>query len=1068
MNAPRRNAAFSTAAKQRELEAPGGGSRFRRSGFSCDPYPAPRQVSGRANNVNYPPRRARGVVIVLHAGEIDGSLALWGESAEDGAPAKKAPRGAHPFAASWQDIQDALRSHGVRIDRRHSRTGVWLPSSGGRPLPSGWIAPAGARPRVSLKKWTVEAAWLRAEDAAAALSAARGSPVVAGMAAGPDFSYWADVFGLAASMVARQQILPDLEEEDGVYSAAWRPVLTGRDHERFAVLAKRMPAAARAVDRGTKTPPSAPPAEPLRRILSALVDHMARSAASAGLPPSYSRQRKFDSAHDAWLHGLRTQHSVLADPEGAGELASCIGEWQRTVAVAHDSPFRLCFRLEEPGPKSPGRRWFVRYLVQSRSDPSLVVPADEAGDEAGALGKHGPRAKEFLLTALGHVSGIVEGMSGKLDKHGTAGYSTDVDGAYKFLIQEAPVLEQLGYGIILPSWWVGGGAKARLAAQASVTPSMRAKGNLTLGSIVKFDWKVSLGDQKLTVKEMERLVRAKAPLVSVRGQWVETGSGEIRKAVKFLSKHSRATLRESVMMELGAGGAPEWLDLSVSSDDARISGILDRLKGDASMEQLPQPDGFSGELRPYQVRGYSWLAFLQELGFGGCLADDMGLGKTVQMLALIQQYKLSGGKRPVLLVCPTSVMGNWQKEAARFAPGLSAVVHHGAGRKKNRAFARQAAGHDIVISSYALMYRDGGFVSKVGWGGAVLDEAQNVKNPDTKQARAARSLDAGFKFALTGTPVENNVGDVWSIMEFLNPGLLGTRAEFKRRFFVPIHARRDDGAMRALRRAIGPFMLRRLKTDKSVISDLPKKMEMNVYCSLTKEQASLYASVLADLEKKLKSTSGIERRGIILATLSKLKQVCNHPAHFLKDRSAVPGRSGKLARLTEMLGEVVESGERALVFTQFVEMGEILKGHVQEAFGREALFLHGGVTKKRRDQMVERFQGGGSSVLIVSLKAGGTGLNLTAANHVFHFDRWWNPAVENQATDRAFRIGQRRNVHVYKMICAGTMEERINELIEGKKRISETVVGAGEGWLTKLSDRDIRQVLALSGEATKI
>ena len=1047
-------------------------------------------------------------MIVLHAGEIDGSLALWGESSGGAGarrPAKRASGGGgvgdrhpsvgakpargkaapsggggggdmHPFSARWRDITRMLKSHGRGINRRHSARGIWLPSRGGRPLPSGGIAagPPVSGARTGLRMWNVEAALLPPGDAAGVLSAARGGAVVAGMAVGSDLAYWSDVFLMAASMVARQRILPDLEEEDGLYDAVWRPVLVGSDHDRFAALARRMPAAGRAFDRGAGAPPDVPPAAALRRILTMLVDHMVRSAASAGLPAARPRRRRFDSAHDAWLHGLRSAGVAFVDSDGAAELAASVGEWRRAIAVAHDSPFRLCFRLEEPenaGAGPAARAWFVRYLIQSRSDPSLAIPAGAASGGSGAaraLGRHGLHAKEFLLTSLGQASGVVAGMSGRLAGHGLEGYSLDAGGAYRFLSEEAPVLEQLGYGIVLPAWWVGGGAKARLAARASAAPKMRAGGALSLDSVVRFDWELSLGGQKVTLKELQRLAKAKSPLVSIRGQWVETGSGEIRRAADFLAKHKSATLRSSVMMEFGSGPAPEWLDLKITSRDGRIAGMMDRLRGDAAMEDLPQPEGFSGTLRPYQLRGYSWLSFLQGLGLGGCLADDMGLGKTVQTLALVQRYRQSGGKGPVLLVCPTSVMGNWSKEASRFAPGMSTAIHHGPGRKKGRAFAGMAGGCDMVISSYALLHRDAGFVGRVRWGGVILDEAQNVKNPDTKQARAVRSLDAGFRFALTGTPVENNVADVWSIMEFLNPGLLGTQAEFKRNFFVPIHARRDGGAARALRRAIGPFMLRRVKTDRSVISDLPEKMEMNVYCSLTREQASLYAAVLRDLDDKLSSAEGIGRSGLILAVLSKLKQVCNHPAHFLKDRSAVGDRSGKLARLTEMLGEVVGSGERALVFTQFVEMGEMLKGHLQETFGREVLLLHGGLPKGRRDGMVERFQGGGCSVLVASIKAGGTGLNLTAANHVFHFDRWWNPAVENQATDRAFRIGQRRNVHVYKMICAGTMEERIDELIRGKREISETVVGAGEGWLTKLSNRDIRQVLALGRGAARI
>jgi SNF2 family DNA or RNA helicase len=372
-----------------------------------------------------------------------------------------------------------------------------------------------------------------------------------------------------------------------------------------------------------------------------------------------------------------------------------------------------------------------------------------------------------------------------------------------------------------------------------------------------------------------------------------------------------------------------------------------------------------------------------------------------------------------------------------------------------------------VLSSYALLHRDLEALSQVEWGGVVLDEAQNVKNPDTKQARAARTLGAGYRVALTGTPVENNVGDLWSLLEFLNPGLLGSQAHFKRTFFVPIQAGRDPEAAERLKRLTGPFILRRLKTDKAVIADLPEKLEAKVFCTLTKEQASLYAAVVAEAAEALEGAEGIRRKGVVLATLSKLKQVCNHPAQFLGDNSAIPGRSGKLARLTEMLEEALAAGDRALVFSQFAEMGAILKRHLEDAFGHETLFLHGGVPKKARDRMVERFQadGDGPPLFVLSLKAGGTGLNLTRASHVFHFDRWWNPAVENQATDRAFRIGQRRRVQVHKFLCAGTLEEKIDEMIERKKQVAEAVVGTGEGWLTELSTAELKELIALRPEA---
>jgi SNF2 family DNA or RNA helicase len=440
---------------------------------------------------------------------------------------------------------------------------------------------------------------------------------------------------------------------------------------------------------------------------------------------------------------------------------------------------------------------------------------------------------------------------------------------------------------------------------------------------------------------------------------------------------------------------------------------------------------------------------------------------TVQTLALLQHDWSDGYRRPTLLICPTSVIENWRKEAARFTPELPVLIHHGSDRRRSDAFAAAVAGQALVISSYALLHRDLELLRSVAWRGVVLDEAQNVKNPETKQARAARALSADYCIALTGTPVENHVGDLWSLMELLNPGLLGSQTDFKRRFFLPIQVTRDEAAAARLKQLTGPFILRRVKTDRAIIADLPEKLEMKVFCTLTKEQASLYAAVLKDLDEPLEEAEGIQRKGMILATLTKLKQICNHPAQFLGDGSAVAGRSGKLARLEEMLEEVLATGDRALLFSQFAEMGGLLQHHLQRTFGREVLFLHGGVPRARRNQMVERFQsaGNGPPIFILSLKAGGTGLNLTAANHVFHFDRWWNPAVENQATDRAFRIGQCKAVQVHKLLCAGTLEERIDAMIESKQGIAAQVVGTGEGWLTELSTAQLRDLLALRVEA---
>jgi len=873
-------------------------------------------------------------------------------------------------------------------------------------------------------------------------------------------------------------------------------------------------------------PPEMPAALVARQFIEDSLDRIVRSEVGEKELAKEKRKRKsFDSVHDAWVSALKSPDGLIyGDEKELLQLAARTREWQRPLTILTTSPFRFCFRLEEPvedeeteetgetkenerletvdgkeenkGERAenkrsregiadieiPGGLWYVRYLLQSYEDPSLLIPVKEAWKpkKGSPLKRYDVKnIRQFLLSSLGQAAGINEGIASSLEAPNPSGYSLDTKEAYRFLTENAVNLSQAGFGLLLPGWWTRKGTKTHLKAQAKVKGKKLQAGNgLTLDEIVSFDWEIALGGRVLTVKELQALAKLKAPLVKVRGQWVEVNDAEIRAALEFWKKnpHGEASLKEVIKLAVGASEKADGVDFEGLNAAGWIGELISRLKDKTGFEELLAPDGFSGTLRPYQFRGYSWLAFLRQWGIGACLADDMGLGKTIQTLALIQhdleqvEEEVDGRKTPksVLLVCPTSVINNWRKEAARFTPELSVMVHHGTSRKKEEEFKKEAMSHAIVISSYGLLQRDVKFLKGVPWAGVVLDEAQNIKNPETKQAKAARALEADYRIALTGTPVENNVGDLWSIMEFLNPGFLGSQAGFKRYFFIPIQAERDQEAARRLKEITGPFILRRLKTDSSIISDLPEKMEMKTYCTLTKEQASLYAAVLEDIEEAMEEAQeGIQRRGIILSALSRLKQVCNHPAQFLKDNSEIRGRSGKLARLTEMLDVVLENGEKALVFTQFAEMGKMIKEHLQESFGCEVIFLHGGVPRKQRDRMLERFQEGKEylPIFVLSLKAGGTGLNLTGANHVFHFDRWWNPAVENQATDRAFRIGQTKNVEVHKFICAGTLEDKIDEIIERKVQVAERVVGTGEDWLTELSNEELKDILALREEA---
>ncbi|MDD5306783.1 MAG: DEAD/DEAH box helicase, partial [Deltaproteobacteria bacterium] len=637
--------------------------------------------------------------------------------------------------------------------------------------------------------------------------------------------------------------------------------------------------------------------------------------------------------------------------------------------------------------------------------------------------------------------------------------------------EAAPLLEQAGFGLIAPSWW--GRPAARLGIKARARAAAREDrgkaGLLGMDGIVDVDWILALGDERISLDELKRLAALKVPLVQVRGQWVEVRREDIDKALAFLEKGAPTGMSIPEIMRLGLGAEPSPAGLPFVGVEAEGE-LGDLVRGEMDIEPCSTPEGFGGKLRPYQERGLSWLAFLGRTGLGACLADDMGLGKTVQLLALLvdERNKVRGGMLPgpTLLVCPMSVIGNWQAETARFAPCLRVITHHGTERAQGEDFADAALGADLVLTTYALTARDKGTLARVSWHRVVLDEAQNIKNPAAQQARAVRELEAKRRVAMTGTPVENRLSELWSIMQFLNPGLLGSQADFRTRFGVPVERYRDKDKAEILRRLTGPFVLRRLKTDRTIISDLPEKIEVKERCLLTREQATLYQAVLDDMMKRIAKTSGIERKGLVLTTMLRLKQVCNHPAHLLGDRSALDGRSGKLARLEELLLEIADAGDRALVFTQFTEMGSMLKPHLEEKLGVEVLFLHGGTPRKARDAMVAGFQaGGGPAAFLLSLKAGGTGLNLTAANHVIHFDRWWNPAVEAQATDRAFRIGQKRGVQVRKLVCAGTLEERIDKMIEDKKELAQMVVGAGEAWITELSTAALREVFALSADA---
>jgi len=1379
-----------------------------------------------------------------------------------------------------------------------------------------------------------------------------------GMVFGSSLRFWAEAAKFAFELMTRQCYTPTLQEKkrDNVtlYRAVWEAVLIGEDSERMAQLATLMPPICLAhLSPAEKVP--LVPQNLVVHFLNQTLDAFIRECLSAIqlLPVRRNNRRSAtEFLPEQWLQALTASDATMvASTQELRSFSSAMQGWLGQLRpAAANAAFRTCFRLDPPDQddNKHGSAWHIGYYLQANDDRSLLVPAENVWKERSTtltfLKHQFENPQERLLTDLGKASRLFPTIEESLKTARPKELALTTEEAYAFLRESVPLLEQSGFGVLVPPWWQK--PAARLRVKLKVKPKGQAKssaGLFGLDSIVSYDWMVSVGDTTLSDEEFEKLVNLKMPLIQVRGQWVELRPEEIEAAIAFFQKkqgNGDMALGEALRLGLGQEQSEVGLQVNDIEGEGWIKELMDKLSDSVKITPIEPPSTFHGKLRPYQLKGVSWLAFLKQFGFGACLADSMGLGKclaacsfvvvngklhriediwsryagqatfdgegywadpTEKLLvnsidegtgqivqapikylyrqqvsthmrkvrledgssvtityphklltdkgwtndlhvgdyvcvpakliwdgkpddpylikflawqiaegyemrnratvnitqkdisvleelqvclerlsekyginvnrpsihtptnrasyltlnsAMYQSFlkvkgyewgKLSNEKRipdfimqadldtariflsnffeaeasvisgmrsieistaspvliqqlsyllrrfgiwmrvstkmkrarngtridrpyqfgvlggnaarifcrkigfvgskkqkkleeickqvnntnvegipasgivaqaivacklpvlhfgmhnavylngsqqfsstslkrvisafdsimngetertcrekprsrwtaptlaaytqldrqaltatkarlqylidqevyyckikdieevqydgwvydfevethhnfvadnilchntiqlitlllhdselaakqgepmpnPTLIICPMSIVGNWQRELQRFAPSLSVMIHHGAERLTDEAFREEAKKHDVVITTYALALRDKEHLSPIEWEYVVLDEAQNIKNESAKQTKAIRGLNARHRIALTGTPVENRLSELWSIMEFLNPNYLGSGQDFSKKFAIPIERYHDKNRAETLKRLLQPFVLRRLKTDKAIIQDLPDKMEMKVFCNLTQEQASLYEAVVKEMIEKIEQSEGIERKGLVLSTLLKLKQICNHPAQFVGDGSSLPDRSGKLARLEEMLAEALAAGDKALIFTQFAEMGKMLRNHLQETLGCEVLFLHGGTPKKQRDAMVQRFQEDrrGAPIFILSLKAGGVGLNLTAANHVFHFDRWWNPAVENQATDRAFRIGQQKNVQVHKFVCVGTLEERIDLMIEQKKVLAESIVGSGENWLTEMSTDQLKELFALSREA---
>jgi len=868
---------------------------------------------------------------------------------------------------------------------------------------------------------------------------------------------------LAFDMVVGGRVVPGLTVDDsGMARSWWWPLPGGRDRAAIAALLEDGSVEAQ---------------QDLASELAQTVDLVARDVLCAAEVGLLARRPGRRSVPEAWVRSLTTEDPHLSTslaPDRLRGLAREIEEWVRSGAGLVGS-VQLCLRVVEP-PEETGHddgeapdEWLVEPLVRDPDDSALQLPIAHLFDGSGLFPRE---ALQDGLAALGYAVRVAPEL-GRLVAGSVPGpISFDSQELVELVARRHATLAEGGVALLLPAWWTGGprlGLKAR-AASSSTSSGASAASGFGLETLVDFTWQAALGGVELTADELEMLQKAaeaKQGLVRIRGQWVEVGRAQLAAVLARVGRRGQATAAEVLRAGLGLGG----LGLDEDVDDVEVVGVdadgwIGDLLDDAAtgrVEAVESPPGFEGDLRPYQQRGVGWLQFLGRLGLGACLADDMGLGKTAQLIGSLLVDEEGG---PTLVVCPVSVLGNWQRELARFGPGLTVAAHHGGGRARSPGdFVDEAEAHDVVLTTYSLVHRDRDLLGEVAWGRVVLDEAQQIKNPGTKAARAIRGLAASRRVALTGTPVENHLVELWSIMQFLNPGLLGNVTSFRERFARPIESQRDPEAIERLGRLTAPFVLRRLKTDTSIIDDLPPKIETVARCPLTREQVSLYQSVVDDLLARAEDSEGIERRGLVLAGITKLKQVCNHPAHFLGDGSKLIGRSGKLDRVDELVEEMVGAGDKSLIFTQFTAWGDRLAEHLRHRFGLECLWLHGGVQRKDRDAMVARFsESDGPPIMLLSLKAGGTGLNLTAATQVVHYDRWWNPAVEDQATDRAYRIGQTRTVQVHKMVSAGTIEERIDQLIAAKRDLAETVVGAGEQWLTELDTAELAAVVSLSAE----
>ena len=859
--------------------------------------------------------------------------------------------------------------------------------------------------------------------------------------------FWAAATRTALALIARGRLQPGCTEAG---LDCWRVGPFDRvDLEHLAGLAAACPPAAHALVLPGRPLRVWTPEGLLRAYLDAVADCFVRTA-SAAAPPAAAPARA--SARPA-RQGTPTSLGSAYRSREPINVATLV-PWLTQDVSPPPGGARCGLRITLSD--GPDAAFTAVVQLSSMTDPSLVIDSAELWDAPSVvLARLGRDAESDLLVSLRRASRIWPALGELLEQARPEQLVLSDEQAEDLLGDLALELGNAGIEVL---WPADLGDTPTLRAQLSTAkPDTVVGGGFSLESLLEFRWQVTVGDMILDPEEIAQLAEAKRPLVRLRGRWV------------VVDPELLARLRRSPKMTAAAGLAAGLIgfitidgqDIPVEAEGA-LGELVDRLRAimsndpmsnadGADARDLPEPDGLAATLRPYQRRGLAWLAELHQLGLGSCLADDMGLGKTIQIIAL----HLHADDGPTLVICPTTLLANWEREIHRFAPELPVRRYHGAGRSLDGVAAKE-----IVLSSYGVLRRDSRQLGALRWARVVADEAQHAKNPLSRTARALRTIPHGTRVALTGTPVENQLSDLWSLLDWSIPGLLGPLEVFQRKVAIPIERDADADSAERFTRLVAPFMLRRRKTDPDIAPDLPPKTETNRIAPLTAEQATLYEATVREALDQIAQATGIARHGLVFKLLTALKQLCNHPAQFLHRPGPIAGRSGKLALLDELLDAILAGGDSVLVFSQYTEMCRLIEAHLHQR-GIATLYLHGKVPPRRRQELVDRFQAGEAPVFLLSLKAGGTGLNLTRATHVIHYDRWWNPAVEDQASDRAWRIGQYRPVQVHRLITEGTLEDRIAQVIERKRALAERVVGTGESWIAELSDTELAELVEL-------